>query len=95
MNNLLRLPCTLLLAATLSLRGTVAVLADSTDGKLEPIGHVFRSNLDVEEDGGDDNDDDDTPTPTDDDGFDTPHTDNDGRTLQPTTMDRYPLSRHD
>ncbi len=97
MNNLLRLACTLLLTAALSLRGAVAVLADSTDGKLEPIGHIFRSNLDVEEDGGDDNDDDDTPTPTDDDGFDTPHTDYDGVDTPATDNDGIdtPLSTDD
>ena len=75
MYKLFRFAGTLLLAAALSFRGVSAILADSNDGKTEPVALISRSNSDVEQDG---DDDDDTPTPTDDDGFDTPLTDYDG-----------------
>ena len=76
MYKLFRFAGTLLLAAALSFRGVGAILADSNDGKTEPVALILRSNSDVEQDG--DDDDDDTPPSTDDDGFDTPLTDYDG-----------------
>ncbi|MXX25353.1 MAG: fibronectin type III domain-containing protein, partial [Caldilineaceae bacterium SB0668_bin_21] len=77
MYKLFRFASTVLLAAALSFRGVSAILADGNDGKTEPVALILRSNSDVEQNG-DDDDDDDTPSPTDDDGFDTPLTDYDG-----------------
>ena len=91
MYRLFRFAGTVLLAAALSLRGVGAILADSNDGKTEPVALVLRLNSDVEQDG---DDDDDTPPPTDDDGFDTPLTDYDAIDTPATDNDGFdtPLS---
>ena len=80
MYKLFRYARTLLLAlALLASRGIITVLAFSDGGRTEPVALVSRSTPDVDEDdSGEDDDDVETPSPTDNDGFDTPATDYDG-----------------
>ncbi len=78
MFKILRYAGTLVLAMVLASRGISTAFAFGSRGSTEPIVMSSRTTLDVEEDDSDDDDDADTPSPTDNDGYDTPATDYDG-----------------